>query len=95
MTRKSDQTRMANERRAEQLQIRAALARTPESKPRAWKCSITPADVHTGREYERAAIAAAEREANAVWPNCADGRVTGYSRGNFWSSRQSEKTRGA
>ena len=63
MTRQSDITRAANERRAEQLQIRAALARTPDSKPRAWKCSITAADVRTGREYERAAIAAAEREA--------------------------------
>ena len=63
MTRQSDITRAANERRAEQLQIRAALARTPESKPHSRKCSITHADVRTGREYERAAIAAAEREA--------------------------------
>lgn len=62
MTRKSDLTRRANEQRAERLQVSAALARTPESKPHAWKSTITPADVRTGREYERAAIAAAERE---------------------------------
>lgn len=63
MVRKSDQTRRVNERRAEQLQIRQALARTPDSKPLACKCSVTADDVRTGREHERAAIAAAEREA--------------------------------
>jgi hypothetical protein len=63
--RKSDQTAAANRRAALRVLVLEALARTPVRTPgaREWKCEITPDDVRTGREYERAAIAAAEREA--------------------------------
>jgi hypothetical protein len=65
MTRKSDQTAAANRRAALRVLVLEALARTPVRTPgaREWKCEITADDVRTGREYERAAIAAAEREA--------------------------------
>jgi hypothetical protein len=61
MTRKSDLTRRANDLRAEKILLRAALARTPESKPHAWKCSTTMEDIRMGREYERQLIAEAQR----------------------------------
>jgi hypothetical protein len=63
MMRKSDQTAAANRRAALRVLVLEALARTPVRTPREWKCEITADDVRTGREYERSAIAAAEREA--------------------------------
>jgi len=69
MTRPSDLTRRDNERELERRMVRAALCVQPKRVSTLtgaqvfWRSEITPADVRTGREYERAAIAAAEREA--------------------------------
>lgn len=65
MTRKSDLTAAASRRSDLRAKVLAALARVPVRGPFAhdWKCEITASDVRAGREYERAAIAAAEREA--------------------------------
>lgn len=70
MTRKSDETRKANEWALERRMVREALSVPPKHPEPTltgvrvfWKSEITPADIRMGREYERAAIAAAEREA--------------------------------
>ena len=70
MTRKSSETRKANELALERRMLREALSVQPKRLTPTltgmqvfWRSEITPADVTIGREYERAAIAAAEREA--------------------------------
>lgn len=66
-------TRQENDRRTEQNLIALALEtdatlrhqrnQAPSGTPISWTCEISPAEVERGREYERAAIAEAEREA--------------------------------
>ena len=70
MMRKSDETRKANERALERRMVREALSVQPKRPAPGltavqvfWRSEITPADCRIGREHERAAIAAAEREA--------------------------------
>jgi len=70
MTRKSDETRKTNERALERRMVLDALRVQPKRQVPAptgmqvfWRSEITPSDIRIGREYERAAIAAAEREA--------------------------------
>ena len=70
MTRKSSETRKTNERALERRMLREALSVQPKRLTPTltvmqvfWRSEITPADVLIGRNHERAAIAAAEREA--------------------------------
>ena len=69
MTRKSDETRSANERALERRMIRQALSAPPKRAAPSltggqifWQSEITPADIRAGRRYEAAMIADAEHE---------------------------------